>query len=298
MMRRLLFAVSAPALLCRAGLGANSCSAFASGVSFGSYYGSVVDITGTVTVTCTSGQAYDIALNAGLASGATITTRSMQNGSALLGYKLFSDSARTSTGATHPAPVGSRAPAMEAPSSTPSMLRFRPGETGALQAYTDTPTASISGTGITTVTAQFSVTATIVKDCTVSATNLAFGNYTGAVNNSTSTVSVNCTSGTAYTVGLSAGLATGATVTTRKMQNWIGVAELRPFHQLRSHHQLGNTSATNWVSGTGTGPPKGSPSTARFPQRNMSNREVTPTRSPFLSPIDPRRRRPSVYPPQ
>ena len=89
----------------------------------------------------------------------------------------------------------------------------------ALESYTDTITATVSGSGISSATATFSVTATIVKDCTVSATNLAFGNYTGALNSGSSSVSVTCTSGTAYTVGLSAGLASGATVTTRKMQN-------------------------------------------------------------------------------
>ena len=78
MMRRL--ALAALLLLSFAATAAakNSCSAYSSGVTFGSYYGSVVNITGTVTVTCTSGQAYDVALNAGLASGATVTARSMQ----------------------------------------------------------------------------------------------------------------------------------------------------------------------------------------------------------------------------
>jgi spore coat protein U-like protein len=122
-----------------------------------------------------------------------------------------------------------------------------------LQTYTDSPTASISGSGITTVTAQFSVTATIVKDCTVSATNLPFGNYTGAVKTATTRVSVTCTSGTAYTVGLSAGLATGATVTTRQMQNGSTLLNYGLFTDSGHTTNWGNTSATNWVSGTGSG---------------------------------------------
>ncbi len=257
MMRRLLFAVSLLLFFVARALAANSCSAFASGVSFGGYYGSVVDITGTVTVTCTSGQAYDIALNAGLASGATITTRSMQNGSALLGYKLFSDSARTSNWGNSSSTGWVAGSGNGSAQQYTIYAQIPAGETGALQAYTDTITASISGTGITTVTAQFSVTATIVKDCTVSATNLAFGNYTGAVNNSTSTVSVTCTSGTAYTVGLSAGLATGATVTTRKMQNGSALLNYGLFSNSGHTTNWGDTSATNWVSGTGTGSAKG-----------------------------------------
>ena len=68
-----------------------------------------------------------------------------------------------------------------------------------------------------TVTTPFGVSATVQATCLVSATALAFGTYTGVVANSTSTVSVTCTNTTPYNVGLSAGLATGATVTTRKM---------------------------------------------------------------------------------
>lgn len=232
---------------------ANSCSAFASGIAFGSYFGSVVDITGTVTVTCTSGQAYDIALNAGMASGATITTRSMVNGSALLGYQLFSNSGRT-TNWGNSSSTGWVAGTGNGSAQVYTIYAQIPaGETGALQSYTDTITASISGTGITTATAQFSVTATIVKDCTVSATNLAFGNYTGAVNISTSTVSVKCTSGTTYTVGLSAGMATGATVTTRQMQNGSALLKYGLFSNSGHTTNWGNSSATNWVSGTGNG---------------------------------------------
>jgi spore coat protein U-like protein len=68
-----------------------------------------------------------------------------------------------------------------------------------------------------TATTTFAVTATVQATCTVSATAMAFGTYTAAVAPSTSTVTVTCTNTTPYTVGLSAGLATGATVTNRSM---------------------------------------------------------------------------------
>jgi len=254
MMRRLAFAVPLLlAIVAHPAAAANSCSAYASGISFGSYYGSVVDITGTVTVTCTSGQAYDIALNAGLASGATVTTRKMQNGAALLGYQLFSNAGRT-TNWGNSSSTGWVAGTGNGNAQVYTIYAQIPaGESGALETYTDSPTASISGTGITTATAQFSVTATIVKGCSTSATNLAFGNYTGAVNSSTSTVSVTCTSSTAYTVGLSAGLATGATVTTRQMQNGSALLHYNLFSNSGRTTNWGNTSATNWVSGTGSG---------------------------------------------
>jgi spore coat protein U-like protein len=254
MMQRLAFAVLLLLAFVAQSASANSCSAYASGIAFGSYYGSTIDVTGTVTVTCTSGQAYDVGLNAGLASGATVTTRSMQNGSALLGYQMFSNAGRTanwgnSSSTGWVAGIGNGSAQVYT-----IYAQIPAGEGGPLETYTDSPTASISGSGITTATAQFSVTATIVKGCSASATNLAFGNYTGAVNNSTSTVSVNCTSGTAYTVGLSTGLATGATVTNRSMTS-PGSALLHYGLYSNSGHTInwGNTSGTNWVSGTGNG---------------------------------------------
>ncbi len=102
-------------------------------------------------------------------------------------------------------------------------------------------------------TTTFGVSATVLKDCVVSATALAFGNYTGAVNNSTSTITVTCTNTTTYTVGLSAGLASGATVTTRQMQNGSYLLPYALYSNSGMTTNWGNTSATNWVSGTGNG---------------------------------------------
>jgi spore coat protein U-like protein len=110
--------------------------------------------------------------------------------------------------------------------------------------YTDT---------LRTATTTITVTATVLKDCGVTATNMVFGNYTGAVNNSTSTVTVTCTNTTNYTVGLSAGNATGATVTTRKMQNGAATLAYALYSNSGRTTNWGNTAATNWVTGTGNG---------------------------------------------
>jgi spore coat protein U-like protein len=105
-----------------------------------------------------------------------------------------------------------------------------------------------------TATTTFGVTATVQSTCLVSATALAFGTYTGALATSTSTVSVTCTNTTPYNVGLSAGLATGATVTTRQMTG--------PASALLNYAMFSNsTRTTNWgqtvgtdtVTGTGNG---------------------------------------------
>ena len=72
-----------------------------------------------------------------------------------------------------------------------------------------------------TTTTTFQVTATVNSACIVSATNLVFGVYapSAAAHDDTSTISVTCTKGTAYDVGLDAGVAAGATVTTRQMKH-------------------------------------------------------------------------------
>jgi spore coat protein U-like protein len=101
-------------------------------------------------------------------------------------------------------------------------------------------------------TTTFGVSATVLKDCIVSANALAFGNYTGAVNNATSTVTVTCTNTTTYTVGLDAGLATGATVTSRKMQNGVNLLPYALYSDSGRTTNWGNTSPS-WVSGTGNG---------------------------------------------
>lgn len=105
-----------------------------------------------------------------------------------------------------------------------------------------------------TATTTFTVTATVQATCLVSATGLAFGTYTGAVASSTSTISVTCTNTTPYNVGLNAGLATGATVTARKM---TGPASALLSYGLYSNAgystNWGQTIGTDTVTGTGNG---------------------------------------------
>src|SRR5512146_781565 len=80
-----------------------------------------------------------------------------------------------------------------------------------LACLTGTPSAYAATTGT-----SFTVTATVATVCSVTATDLAFGAYTNLAIAATSTVSVTCTSGGAYTVGLDDGLYFS---TTRRMKN-------------------------------------------------------------------------------
>ena len=105
-----------------------------------------------------------------------------------------------------------------------------------------------------TATTTFAVSATVAATCLISATPLGFGNYTGVVDPASSTVTITCTNTTPYNVGLSAGLATGATVTTRKM---TGPAAALLGYELFSNagHTInwGLTIGTDTVAGTGNG---------------------------------------------
>jgi spore coat protein U-like protein len=54
-----------------------------------------VDQQTSISVQCTNTTPYNIGLNAGTAPSATVTTRSMQNGAALVNYSLYRDAGRT-----------------------------------------------------------------------------------------------------------------------------------------------------------------------------------------------------------
>lgn len=71
-----------------------------------------------------------------------------------------------------------------------------------------------------TATSTLSVSATVLKSCTVATTPVLFGNYdptSATAKTGTGSVAVTCTSGTSYDVGLDAGAGTGATVASRKL---------------------------------------------------------------------------------
>jgi spore coat protein U-like protein len=104
-----------------------------------------------------------------------------------------------------------------------------------------------NGASALTTTSTFTVNATVLKNCSVLSSNLAFGNYTPGAGNidSTSTVTVKCTKNTAYTVGLDKGTTTGGTITQRLMANGANTLQYNLYSD--------TTRATLWGDGvTGT----------------------------------------------
>lgn len=97
-----------------------------------------------------------------------------------------------------------------------------------------------------TKTTSFTVSATVLASCSVSATNLNFGNYTassGSNLDATSTVSVTCTNGQAYTIALDGGSVAG-NVSARTMSD--GAAHILSYGL---YTDAGYT--TLWGDGTG-----------------------------------------------
>ncbi|HKF47437.1 MAG TPA: spore coat U domain-containing protein [Terracidiphilus sp.] len=234
-----------------------SCTASASSLVFGDYAGGMIDVTNTITVFCTAGTVFHLSLNAGNTPGATVTTRSMFGGNGgqnTLGYQLFSDAAYTVNWGNTAGTNWVTSTGTGAQQNFTVYARIPANEVSPLGSYTDTITASLSGSTFSTTIASFSVTSTVIPGCTISASNLNFGNYSGSLINSNSTITVNCPSGTTYNVGLNAGTATGATVTTRKMTGPSGT--LLAYKLFRnSTHTLnwGNTVGTDTQAGTGSG---------------------------------------------
>jgi len=104
-----------------------------------------------------------------------------------------------------------------------------------------------------TTTSTFQVTATVASSCTVTATSLAFGNYTLAQLDGTSTITATCTNGTTYTIGLDAGTFSGATTSTRRMTGPSAAGlSYSLFSDSGRTTNWGNATGS-WVSGTGTG---------------------------------------------
>ncbi len=231
---------------------AQNCTVSATNVDFGNYTGTTIAQGGSpLSVTCPSGNAYSIQLNAGQGSGASETVRKMTNGSYTLNYGLYQNSAHTTnwgnssgTGYVQSTGTGSAQIFYVYPQLT-SGQQVPPGT------YTDTISVSTTYNGMAT----FTVTATVVANCSLSVGALAFGNYIPTAQpTATAPISVTCTNTTAYNIGLDGGTGSESSGYTRYMTG-PGGAEI-PYHFFSNPGhttEWGNTVGTDTVAGTGTG---------------------------------------------
>ncbi|MEN5084530.1 spore coat U domain-containing protein [Bosea sp. TWI1241] len=106
-----------------------------------------------------------------------------------------------------------------------------------------------------TATGSFQVRINIEAGCTVnSATTLDFGNVgvLAADTDVASTITVQCTATTPYSIGLSAGLH-GGSVTTRQMSNGAGTIAYSLWRDAGRSLNWGNTVAGDTVDAVGNG---------------------------------------------
>jgi spore coat protein U-like protein len=224
-------------------------------VNFGNYSGTQVTPGATpVSVSCPLLFSYNIGLNAGTGAGATTTTRKMTGPSgATLNYQLFQNASHTTNwgntvGTDTVSGTGSGL------AQTLNIYPLLPtGQNNVPGTYIDTITVSAQDL-FGTSTATFTVTATIVANCLLSATSLNMGNYAGVKLNANSTLTVTCTNTTSFNIGLSAGTSPGATVMTRKMTG-PGSAMLNYslFRDSGLTQNWGMTVGTDTLSSTGNG---------------------------------------------
>ena len=116
---------------------------------------------------------------------------------------------------------------------------------GALCALPAADAATASGT--------LTVTASVASVCLISNGTLAFGSYdptSGAALNGSTTVTLTCTLGTPYKIGLDAGAGSGATVSLRKMTGGGNTLSYRLFRDAGRTLNWGNTPATDTLDAT------------------------------------------------
>jgi spore coat protein U-like protein len=127
---------------------ASTCIVGTSTLAFGSATSAAIqagniDATGTVSVNCTTGSAYTIALDAGGGTGATAASRKMTSGTNLLSYTVYTTAARTTVwDATGPGSVtGTGTGALQ---SISAYGRIFSGQTVPAATYTDTVNVTVT----------------------------------------------------------------------------------------------------------------------------------------------------------
>ncbi|ALM52420.1 spore coat U domain-containing protein [Halomonas huangheensis] len=261
----------------------NNCSFSVTNVNFGTVNtlaGGVVDTTGTVNVTCNStlGATFRVCLNlnAGV-GGATSGIRHMTGpGGSRLDYRLYKDAARatpwgsrTLTTLGTPVALQLSVPILGSVSTTRTIYARVAGNQQA--APPGTYTSTFSGgqvefnwraSGTTDCNAltrnptrpSFNVQAIVAPNCNVTAQDINFGDH-GVLDtevSATGAISVNCTSGTTYNIGLNNGL-NGDGPTQRRMSLGDQAITYGLYRDAAHSQPWGNTIGSDTVSGAGVG---------------------------------------------
>jgi spore coat protein U-like protein len=256
-----------------------SCSVSITNINFGNVdvLANVnVDTTATITSTCSGGSPANHAtrncVSLGKGSQGDATSRQLVGpGGALLRYDLYSDSLRTvlwgswqtgydTTGVSADVPFNGSTTVTVYARLLASQQTALPGAYSStftanpFVTYFYNPGTTTCPSGASNASTSFTVSATVITSCKVSATTLNFGSAGVLTSNvdATSTVAATCTSTTPYNMGLNAGTGTGATVTSRKMTSGGATINYSLYSNSGRTTNWGNTVGTDTVAATGS----------------------------------------------
>ncbi len=191
---------------------ATSCSITSSGVAFSPYdtvSKAAVDGLGTVSVTCTGKGTDTLSLNLVGGNSGSCSSRQMKNGSATLGYQVYQNSSRTSAWCDGANRLEIAFDFSLGESQTKSFTmygRVGSGQNPSYGSYFDTLTLILKKGGGTFATSTAAISGSVAGTCSLSASTLGFGNYNSSASlDGSAIITVNCSSGSAYSVSLNGG---------------------------------------------------------------------------------------------
>lgn len=116
--------------------------------------------------------------------------------------------------------------------------------------------AFTGGAHAATDTDTMTVTATVISSCSVTADDLALGDYDPVDASplaAATTIDVICTNGTDFSIGLDEGAGAGASVATRKMTSGADTLNYSLYRDASHTDLWGETEGVDTVDDTGTG---------------------------------------------
>ncbi|WP_083903106.1 spore coat U domain-containing protein [Azoarcus sp. KH32C] len=135
-----------------------------------------------------------------------------------------------------------------------------PARAQAAQDFTDLGLEALMGVELParSATAELLVSVTAVESCIVGARGLTFGSYDPlllAATDGVSDISVTCTAGAHYELGLNAGMGAGATLAARRMSQEGQTLTYSIYRDAARSQVWGDQVGSNSVAGVGTGFP-------------------------------------------
>jgi spore coat protein U-like protein len=250
--------------------GNNTCSVAATTHSFGAY-DTINPTAGTsaITISCRhNGQAFTFNYAIALSSGSgSYATRQMAGAGDTLNFNHYTTLAHTTVwgdGTAGTATVSGSLFVPQGGGNAGSQTQTVYGLIGAPQNVTATGYATASPITVTlsatnagdfpTTTTTFNTNASVAAQCNVSAANLSFGaiDPLNSQVDRTTTLTMNCTKNSPYTVGLDAGVTAGATIAQRLMANGANTMQYNLYTDAARTTIWGNTVGS-WVSASGAG---------------------------------------------